>query len=620
MTDNQGCAHRWSLLSLLLSAGIIAFIPATGLGQDTPQLLELRTEPSKEPLAINLRPNVSTSVSLSLQNPGTEDLRGVVVKLVHVAEDRVIGQTTEIDKLPAKGKVRVAFPKAKEAKEAKNGKDGAEKKDKDGGGQAALPGPPFKVQLWIEAKQPNDFVTIKRDVLLVIKEPRDYLVSLAYFDKAKRRVAFKVKFGDADSVTGPQECAVQLVLGPEFQESKKGTYSQLITGPRQAVDLFADDIAFTAPTIREGRACLTVDGYERAFTYPLTLTGSGNPDELPLGRKVGARIRVPRFAKPAEKFKVFLEMDGPLDADYRVEVALDRAGTKEYETVKFIGLRQQKVGLTFSPAGDFVCHTKVQDWQAEFNTTGVFGNAWFRVSVFKKGDLVALLVPEETRPHLADQEYLAESKRLFALVTQDETPPQEVAFVNLPKEWLTGKPLPVLVRVKVPEAHQAPIDKKVIFFRGKAAPDGKINPENILGIGEFDAQKGTCSIVLPGPESPETLVLSVQLMTRAGIVGTKTGTVNVKDAKFALCKIKGVVAHGKDGQPNLAVTLADGDGKAKASVKTNAKGEFVFDKVPPGKYLISSVKAFPALVGSAKVVVPEGVELIDNVSVRLMAK
>ncbi len=599
---------------LLAGIALVLLAPVHLHGQESPHLLEIPLKASDAPLAINVRPNVPTSISLLLQNPGADDLRGVTVKLMNADGEQVLAQTAEVDKLASKGKVRVAFPKAKEDKEK-------DKKDKNGAGKLELPGPPFRLQLWIEAKQPKEFVTIKRNVSLHIKEPREYATSVPRYDKAKKRVDFKVKYSDPDNLTGPHECQVHLVRGPEFEENKKGTFSQLITMPRQAIDLFAEDLAFTAPTIRDGRVSLTVDGYERAFTYPIALLGSGDLDEVALGQKIGARVRVPSFAKPAEKFKVFLEMDGPLSPDYRVELALDRAGTKqEYETVKFTGLRQQKVGLGFSPAGDLVCQTKVQDWQAEFNTTGVFGKLWFRVSVFKKDELVTLLIPEETRPHLATQEAGFESKRLFARVIQDETPPLNLEFVNLPKNWLTGKPLPVLIRVTRPQAHQAPIEKKVIFFAGKPAPDGKINPESIVGIGEFDAERGICSIVLPGPEMAEPLTLSVQVTTRAGIPAVKTGVVNVKDAKFALATIKGVVAHGKEGQPKLDVVLADGEGKPKASVKSNAKGEFVFEKVPPGSYVISSKRGFPALVGSLKLTVPEGKELIDNVNLRLIAK
>jgi hypothetical protein len=315
-------------------------------------------------------------------------------------------------------------------------------------------------------------------------------------------------------------------------------------------------------------------------------------------------------------------MDGPLSADYSVEVGLDRAGTKEqFDPIKFTGLRQQKVALSFAESGNLVCQTKVTDWEVEYNTKGVYGDLWFRISVYKKDELKTLLIPEETRPYMAAQEAGAESKRLFARMTQDESPPQNIEFVNLPKTWLTNKPLPVLVRVSLPKAHQAPLEQKVIFFQGKEPPDGKPIPkEALLGVGDFDPEKGMCAITLPGPEKDGALVLSVRFITKAGIPGVQTGTINVLDAKFALCTIKGTVAHGKDGQPGLAVILSDGEGKPKQKVKTGKKGEFVFEKVPPGSYFISSAMNFPALKGFTQVDVPEGKELIENVAVRLMAK
>jgi hypothetical protein len=315
-------------------------------------------------------------------------------------------------------------------------------------------------------------------------------------------------------------------------------------------------------------------------------------------------------------------MDGPASPDYRVEIGLDRAGMKgEYETKKFVGLRQQKIGLTFSAAGDLVCHTTVRDWQTDFDTKDVYGDLFFRVSVFRKDELVSLLVPKETRPYLAAQEPSADSKRLFARVTQDESPPREIQFVDPPKLWYVGKPLPVTVRVRAPKAHQAPIDKKVIFFRGKAPKDGaKIDPESIVGYGEFDEEKAAVSAVLPAPEKAEELTLSVQLTTLVGVAGVKTVTFPVLEAKFATCKIKGTVAHGQLGQPNLTVYLGDAKGKQLATVKTNAKGDFVFERVRPGSYLISAAVNSPALLGVLPLEVPEGTELIENVAVKLMAK
>jgi hypothetical protein len=444
---------------------------------------------------------------------------------------------------------------------------------------------------------------------------------VARFDKDQKRVDFKLKFSDASNLTGPSKAAIALQLGPEFEKNKNGTFSSTISGPTQNVELFSEDLAFIDNTLREGRVYVSVDGYERAFAYPVALTGSGDLDEVALGQRVAARIRVPRYTKPSGKFRVYLEMDGPLSPEYSLELGVDRAGTREqFETQTFTGLRQQRVTMAFSEAGDLVLQTKVQDWQAEFNTTDVYGHIWFRVAVYKNKELVTLLIPDDPRPYYATLEAGSESKRVFARVTQDETPPQNLDFINPPKSWFTAKPLPLIVRAKVPLAHQAPIEKKVLFFKGKAPPpDGKIPEDAVLGFGDFNTETGSVSITLP-PQEEGALVVTAQFMTRVGIPGYKTTTINVRDAKNALCTVRGTVAHGKLVQPNLEVVLLDEKGKAKATVKSGKKGEFVFEKVPPGIYVIFSASRSPAVQGQATITVMEGQEELDKVDIRLLAK
>ncbi len=609
---------RQNLHLFLICTGLIGIAPAILHAQETPQVFGLRAEAAKESerTAIGLRPNTSTTIDLFVHNPGTEDLRNVIVKLVQLNRDQanLLAQTQPIDKLLTNGKAKLLFSKVNEKKDAKDKKDGPD--------TIELAGPLFAIQFWVEATLGNKAVTIKQNVDFVIKEPRDYLAAQAHYDQAKRKVAIKVQFGDPDNVSGPPKCPLQLVLGPELAAGKNGTFVQALTGLRQAVDLFAEDLRFAGAKIGTGRVSLTVDGYERAFTYPVTLNGSGDLDELSLGARIGGRIRVPRYAKPAEDFPVFLEMDGPISSDFQVEVALDRAGMKsEYEIKQFIGLRQQKIGLSFSPAGYLVCHTTVRDWQTTFDTKEIYGDIFFRVSVFKKGELVSLLLSKEARPSLATQEPSADSKRLFARVTQDDLPPQDVQFVDPPKVWFVGKPLAVTVKVKAPKLHQAPIERKVVFFRGKAPKDGaKIDPGSVIGYGEFEEGKSVVNAVLPAPDKAEEMELSVQLTTAVGVPGVKTVIFPVLEAKSATCTIKGKVAHGMLAQPNLTVFLGDAKGKVLATAKTNAEGGFVFGKVAPGSYLISATVNFPALIGVIMVAVPEGKELIENVAVRLLAK
>lgn len=625
MTENH-------LVRCVLIACLGVGLASNLCAQETPQLLRVRLEDSKEPLApINLRPNTLTTVGIYLQNPTRDDFRNVTVKLVQVEDDkfRVIAQA-EAAKVAPKAEVRLAFVKTNggadkvepKAKDAGDKKDAADKME--------LAGPPFRMQLWVEPKQKDDFAPIKRDLDLIIREPRDYVAATAQVDIAKRKLLFKAALAENDNLIGPQKCPVELVLGPEFGETKKGTFLQPLLGPKQEVELFAEDLTFAGPKIRAGRAYLNVDGYERAFIYPVTLAGPGGLSEISFGKKVGAGIRVPRYAKPNAAFPVHLELDGPLDADYRVEVALDRAGTKERfpQVVNLTGLRQQKARLGVSAAGDLLCQTEVRDWQIAFDTTGVFGNLWLRLAVFKKNgksgkyEEVELLTGDEARPGLASMEIDVESKRLFARVTQDESRPEEIEFVDLPREWAVGKPLLVQARVRKRDAVQAPIDK-VTLLRGKVPADGKINPDTILGAGAFDARTEAWSIVLPAQDKIEPMEISVQFVTKTGAVGAKSATISFNDPTAGgkgIATVKGKITHGPIAQPNLAVALYDDKGQVKGSQKTDAKGEFAFEKVPPGNYVISSMQAFPALVGQTKVEVPAGKELIENVTVRLLAK
>ncbi len=615
---------RRTVTLLLLGSASLVVAPTNLHAQETPQIVEVHAETpnNAKDVVIGLRPNAPTTLHLSVQNPGEEELRNVVVKVVQTDREdkvKVLATTQAVDKLPAKAKARLAFPKAKE-KDKKEAKDAKDKKDEPDTIEVA--GPPFALQLWVEASLGKELVTFKHRLTLAVKQPRDYLTAQAQYDQGKRRFTAKLKFGDSDNVTGPFKCPIQLGLGAELEAEKKGTYAQLLTEPKQAVEVFAEGLAFAGLKIDTGRVSLTVDGYERAFMYPVSLGGSGDLDELPLGQSVGARVRVPRYAKPSEKFPVVLEMDGPTSPDYRVEIALDRAGMKgEFETKKFPGLRQQTVALSFSPAGDLVCHTTVRDWQTEFDTRDVYGSLYFRVSVYKKDELVELLVPRETRPYLAAQEPSEDAKRLFARVTQDDQPIQGVEFVDPPKTWEVGKPLPLTVRARPAKEHQAPVEKRVVFLRGKAPKDGaKIDPETIVGFGEFDEEKSAVNTFLPAPEKAGELELSVQLTNAVGISTYKTTTINIVEPKSKGCKIKGTIAHGPLGQPNLTVFLGDAKGKQLATTKSSAKGEFVFEKVSPGSYLVSGEVTTPALIGVAKVEVPEGKELVDNVLVKLLAK
>jgi hypothetical protein len=616
-------ARRPFSAAFLIGLGLWALTPHLSFAQPSPQTLLVRA--SKDVLApINLRPNGPTPVRLVVENPTDDGLRDVTVKLVQILNDepRVLA-SKELDKLPSKAKAVVAFAKGKEGKEGKDGKDA--KEAKNGADKLELVGPPFKVQVWIEAKSPKDFATIKQDVDLVIREPHDYVTASAQFDKLKGRLSFKVKLDEDENLLGANPCKVELVLGPELVPSKKGTYKQQLSGAKQPVDLFADDVSFADPSSREGRVYLMVDSYQRAFTYPVSLTGSGNLDEVSFAKRIGARIVVPRFARPDAKFKVQLELDGPLDPSYRVELGLDRAGAKEqFQTVSFTGLRRQKISFSINPAGDLLWSTVVSDHHAEFDTTGVFGDIWFRVRVFNKNGgkekEAELIYPEQAIGRMAPLEADGDSKRLYARVSQDESSPNDIEIVDLPKQWPAGKPLPLIVKLGKRAEAQAPVEK-VLLIRGKIPADGKLGPDAVLGVGEFDVKAETWAFTLPAQEKNDALIVTIQVTTQTGISATKViPLVITAPGQAGLAKIKGTVAHGALPQKGRPVALANKEGKIIATTKSIEEGAFVFEKVPPGEYTVYSSMSTPALVGQTPVSVPEGVELVDKVLVKLKAK
>lgn len=596
--------------------GFLLAVASTIHAQDVPQVLRVRLESSQGELPpINLRPNTSTAVSVFLHNPMEDEYRNVTVKFVQLDRDSIkILAQAEVAKLPPREEVRLLFPA--------RGKEAPEKMD--------LIGPPFKTQLWIEPKQKDDFTVIKRDISLLIREPRDYLTAQAQYDAIARKLSFKLRREESRGLIGPKDCPVELALGAEFAEPKKGAFKQVIVGAKSLAEVHAENLIFVAPTLREGHAYLTVDGFERAFIYPVRLTGSGDMSEVALGKKIGAKIVVPRYAVPAAKFPVRLELDGPLDAEYRVELGLDRAGTREQfnQRVQFNGLREQKARIGIAPTGDLLCQTEVRDWQVEFDTTGVFGNIWFRLEVFKKDRFTGkfeereLSIPPFVAAHRAPLRVDADLKRAYARVIQDRTPPEDVEFVDLPRAWSLGKPMPLFVKTRERGDHQAPIEK-LLLLRGKAPQDGKINPDFILGSGVFDEERSLWQVTMPPQEKIELLEFSAILTTGTGVSASRSATISIVDPTAGgkgIAKVTGKLTYGPNPVPNASVSLLDEKGVVKGSVKSTPKGEYAFDKVPPGNYVVYATQSFPALVGRANVQVPEGKELVEKIDVRLLSK
>ena len=182
--------------------------------------------------------------------------------------------------------------------------------------------------------------------------------------------------------------------------------------------------------------------------------------------------------------------------------------------------------------------------------------------------------------------------------------------------------MPLKIRAAERGADQAPI-ATALLLRGKVPADGKINPEAILGVAAYDAKAGHWRATLGPQEQAGPLQLTVQMTTRTGVTASETRAVLLKEPtppSKVLARITGTVTYGPNPVPNAAVVLADDKGIVKGNAKSGTSGEYAFEKVPPGNYVVVATQSFPALVGEAKVQVPEGRDLVENVAIKMLSK
>jgi hypothetical protein len=212
---------------------------------------------------------------------------------------------------------------------------------------------------------------------------------------------------------------------------------------------------------------------------------------------------------------------------------------------------------------------------------------------------------------------------VYASVVFDNSAPSGVRLSVGPREWVRGQPL--LVKASADDRKNlAPITRAFFFF-GKQPPDGKLPADALPG--ELDEKTGSWVAELPTDEKSGKHEISVLLETVTGGKAIKSDFVVFKDAKVApeagkkTVTIKGQITHGSAALPKAEVFLLDAklwqkkaEGAVKEQGKSDDKGEFIFDNVPPGEYAVAARQRAPfELTGYVMVTVtPEGKLLNDK--------
>src|SRR5207248_7472644 len=123
------------------------------------------------------------------------------------------------------------------------------------------------------------------------------------------RLVVQVKAGE--QFAGPP-AKVELVVLPErvpgfvAGQERKGVYGGNLTRRGEELSLVAEDLRFGGSTTRRGPVYLTVDGYDRAFTFNVTFPPAGTAGAPVEVTKAGLALDAPAYAVPKAAIKVGL--------------------------------------------------------------------------------------------------------------------------------------------------------------------------------------------------------------------------------------------------------------------------------------------------------------------------
>jgi hypothetical protein len=533
-----------------------------------------------------LRSNVEQPVFLHVSNPGEAERRFIVRVLAGEKGPEIVSAKLAV---PARKTEPVRFVPAPPPPAAAAPPPGAVAAATG----TELAGPPFR--LWFAlVDEAQDQELSKQEVALEIVPPHQYVdvTRMQYTSSPGRgnrlEVAVQAKKGFE-----PPASRVELVLKPDripglaSDKPESGTLQSSLREPGQQVRLYAENLSFAADAVEgNGLVHLTVDGYERAFTYETTfLQREGTVTPRPILAPV-LRLNARRFAAPGA-FPIRLEVDNAPRSEVIVEVGLDRDNDgqlAEEELRKLVGPRQQRVTVAAESAGGLRFKTEVRDWALSLDAAGLLGERVLQARLLGPGG----------------QELEAAQVR----VRFDATPPVEVALTSpakLPREAT----IPVKAVGADPDSGIA----EVHFFAGKPPSEGKPLPDGaVKGVPPAPGQK-EWSAKLPvtaGQRGP--VEISVLFVNGAGLSTAASQVVDLTDPPPPAMtgEIAGTVMEGERLQPNLPVVLFDDKGMQKAQTQTDANGRFRFEKLAPGSYRVSAAKAASQTKGEAKATVEAG--------------
>jgi hypothetical protein len=539
-------------------------------------------------VSLGLRPNVEQHAYVFAYNPTEDDKTVNVILSAGTKVGDEIARTAAPVVVPAKQVVKVALVAKPAATAVPPVPPAAADKDK--------PAPPPEPQ-GVKVKNESTLVLRveeagkpekpraaekyeKYDV--IVNPPRSPYFKATYQRRAKEgTLAVTVEFvkPTTEPLFSDKPAKVRLDLRPDLNPDldpetlKQGTFEAEVTVGNTAT-LFAEGVKY-----RPGRdkkkavVAVSVDGYDRAFLIQTNF--DGNPDDFtaPFANvKLSSERQVP--GKPVT---VTVETDR-ITAPTTV-LSVDRTGNDTFDVIqRYDTERNAVVYVKVGGDNDAVKLTPVvQDWAVEFATTAVAGKRTFKVQrgPTKDGEDSAVLLV-------------------------DRTAPEDVKLADLPAKdkILVGTEHTLKASGLDPESDVA----AVYFYVGDApAADGKPAPggKAVKGV-LLDKATNTWATKDPLrlPDVRGEIKVGALFVNGVGLTSPTEAVVYVREPekegngkpKKTTGSIVGTVVQATRLQPDLPVALFDSAKKELKKTKTDSAGKFEFKDLPPGEYIVASVK------------------------------
>ncbi|MFO0864856.1 MAG: carboxypeptidase-like regulatory domain-containing protein [Gemmataceae bacterium] len=394
-----------------------------------------------------------------------------------------------------------------------------------------------------------------RQIRVAVASPRDY-----------------VRIADIRSTPSSDGSKLEVQLVPTDAKAGFSIEAELRSGDVVAATskIPASLVAHPLPkSAVQNPVFVTVDGVPRSF-----IVHAGYA-ELPQPRtddRMAVRLKAPAVSQPQAKERIIIEVDNaPAAANLELSLIRPGSGTPHFELVRrFNSPRQNRVRVRAGADGGLVFDAAIEDWSLTIDTTPFQG-------------------PRILKARLLD-ELGRELQQAIHEWTFDHTPPNDLRFLDIPKQAKRGSTLPL-------QFAAADVDSEiehVVVFRGRPV-DQSIPPGVEVFVGRpAPGLPGKWAVLASlSPDARGPTPLSVKATNRAGLSRFETAVVDVLDVDpetLRVGKIQGKVSEGTRPQPNLIVILKHTAGKDAARVRTQSDGTFQFDGVLPGSYRLEVAK------------------------------